>query len=155
MKNIFEKVDATGKRRAEKMAGSGGRADGKLVYDNANCPVRQVLDRIGDKWSSLVILHLGEFGMMRFNGLSNAIGDISQKMLTVTLRNLEADGLVSRKAFAEIPPRVEYELTKLGESLVPLIRELVTWADANMGAIKDNRTSYGAPVRGVRAAGIH
>ena len=142
MKNIFEKVDATGKRRAEKIAGPGGRADGKLVYDNANCPVRQVLDRIGDKWSSLVILHLGEYGMMRFNELSQAIGDISQKMLTVTLRNLEADGLVSRKAFAEIPPRVEYELTPLGESLVPLLKQLVNWADTNMGAIKRSRTQY-------------
>jgi DNA-binding HxlR family transcriptional regulator len=176
MKNISEKMEAAGARAAEKMEAAGAQAAEKmdaaearaaekvtargeraagLLYDNTNCPVRQVLDRIGDKWSSLVILHLGEFGMMRFNGLSNAIGDISQKMLTVTLRNLEADGLVSRKAFAEIPPRVEYELTKLGESLVPLIRELVTWADANMGAIKDNRTTYGAPVRGVRAAGIH
>jgi DNA-binding HxlR family transcriptional regulator len=114
---------------------------GKLVYDNANCPVRQVLDRIGDKWSSLVILHLGDYGMMRFNGLSQAIGDISQKMLTVTLRNLEADGLVSRKAFAEIPPRVEYELTPLGESLVPLLKQLVTWADTNMGTIKRSRTT--------------
>jgi DNA-binding HxlR family transcriptional regulator len=113
----------------------------KLVYDNTNCPVRQVLDRIGDKWSSLVILQLGDYGMMRFNGLSQAIGDISQKMLTVTLRNLEADGLVSRKAFAEIPPRVEYELTPLGESLVPLLKQLVTWADTNMGAIKRSRTT--------------
>ena len=123
------------------MAGSGGRVAGKLIYDNANCPVRQVLDRIGDKWSSLVILHLGEYGMMRFNGLSQAIGDISQKMLTVTLRNLEADGLVSRKAFAEIPPRVEYELTPLAESLVPLLKQLVVWADTNMGAIKRSRAT--------------
>jgi DNA-binding HxlR family transcriptional regulator len=114
----------------------------KLVYDNANCPVRQVLDRIGDKWSSLVILQLGDYGMMRFNGLSQAIGDISQKMLTVTLRNLEADGLVSRKAFAEIPPRVEYALTPMGESLVPLLKQLVHWADANMGSIKLSRTQY-------------
>jgi DNA-binding HxlR family transcriptional regulator len=113
-------------------------------YDNANCPVRQVLDRIGDKWSSLIVLHLGQYGMMRFNGISQAIGDISQKMLTVTLRNLEGDGLVSRKAFAEIPPRVEYELTPLGESLVPLLKQLVIWADTNMGAIKKNRTAYGA-----------
>ena len=142
MKNIFEKVEATDKRSAEKMARPDGQAAGKLVYDNANCPVRQVLDRIGDKWSSLVVLHLGQYGMMRFNGLSQAIGDISQKMLTVTLRNLEADGLVSRKAFAEIPPRVEYELTALGESLVPLLKQLVTWADTNLGMIKQSRTQY-------------
>jgi DNA-binding HxlR family transcriptional regulator len=119
-------------------------------YDNANCPVRQVLDRIGDKWSSLIVLHLGEYGMMRFNGISAAIGDISQKMLTVTLRNLEADGLVSRKAFAEIPPRVEYTLTPLGESLVPLLKQLVIWADTNMGAIKKNRTSYGGSRTGAQ-----
>lgn len=118
------------------------RMENNFVYDNANCPVRQVLDRIGDKWSSLIILHLGEFGMMRFNGISAAIGDISQKMLTVTLRHLEADGFVSRKAFAEIPPRVEYDLTPLGESLVPLLKQLVVWADTNMGAIKRSRTQY-------------
>jgi DNA-binding HxlR family transcriptional regulator len=161
MKNISEKMDAGGEQAAEKMETLTGRAGGKkegpgeiaadkggaMVYDNANCPVRQVLDRIGDKWSSLVILHLGELGMMRFNGLSQAIGDISQKMLTVTLRNLEADGLVSRKAFAEIPPRVEYELTPLGESLVPLLKQLVAWADTNMRTIKRSRTTYGGPGR--------
>jgi len=113
------------------------------MKNNLDCPVRQVLDRIGDKWSSLIILLLGDYGVMRFNGLSQAIGDISQKMLTVTLRNLETDGLVSRKAFAEIPPRVEYELTPLGESLVPLLKQLVDWADTNMGAIKRSRNSYG------------
>lgn len=139
-----EKVEIRGELaggRVEGREAAAGNSSG-MVYDNTNCPVRQVLDRIGDKWSSLVILHLGEFGMMRFNGLSYAIGDISQKMLTVTLRNLEADGLVSRKAFAEIPPRVEYELTPLGESLVPLLKQLVTWADTNMGAIKRSRTQY-------------
>jgi DNA-binding HxlR family transcriptional regulator len=155
MKNISEKVVGGATRPAAKVESRGERA-AVMLYDNANCPVRQVLDRIGDKWSSLVILHLGEFGMMRFNGLSNAIGDISQKMLTVTLRNLEADGLVSRKAFAEIPPRVEYELTKLGESLVPLIRELVTWANANMRAIRQNRAHYDAgPGQGPRARAVH
>ena len=155
MKNISEKVVDGATRPAAKAESRSERATG-MLYDNANCPVRQVLDRIGDKWSSLVILQLGEFGMMRFNGLSNAIGDISQKMLTVTLRNLEADGLVSRKAFAEIPPRVEYELTKLGESLLPLIRELVSWADANMRAIRQNRAHYDAgPGRGPRSSAVH
>jgi DNA-binding HxlR family transcriptional regulator len=145
MKNISEKMEARTGRAGGKKEGLGEIAAGKggvMVYDNANCPVRQVLDRIGDKWSSLVILHLGELGMLRFNGLSQTIGDISQKMLTVTLRNLEADGLVSRKAFAEIPPRVEYDLTPLGESLVPLLKQLVTWADTNMGTIKRSRTKY-------------
>lgn len=122
---------------------------GKLIdigegqtIDTANCPVRQVLDRIGDKWSTLIILLLGESGVMRFNEISTAIGDISQKMLTTTLRNLEADGLVSRKMYQQIPPKVEYELTDLGRSLRPLISQLQVWADENFQAIKRNRKRY-------------
>ena len=110
--------------------------------DTANCPVRQVLDRVGDKWSTLVIILLGEKGTLRFNELSQAIGDISQKMLTVTLRNLEADGLLTRKMYQEIPPRVEYTLTPLGESLLPLITGLMVWADKHIGTIKKNRNRY-------------
>jgi DNA-binding HxlR family transcriptional regulator len=112
------------------------------IIDTANCPVRQVLDRVGDKWSTLVITLLGEKGTLRFNELSQAIGDISQKMLTVTLRNLEADGLLTRKMYQEIPPRVEYTLTPLGETLLPLIRELTVWADKNIETIKKNRRRY-------------
>ena len=122
---------------------------GKLIdigegrtLDTVNCPVRQVLDRIGDKWSTLIILILGDSGVMRFNEIGGAIGDISQKMLTATLRNLEADGLVSRKMYQEIPPRVEYELTELGRSLVPLIRQLQVWADEHFNTIKRNRKRY-------------
>jgi DNA-binding HxlR family transcriptional regulator len=118
------------------------------TLDTANCPVRQVLDRIGDKWSTLVILILGESGVMRFNEIGVAIGDISQKMLTATLRHLEADGLVSRKMYQEIPPRVEYELTEMGRSLLPLIRELEVWADENFQTIKRNRKRYAAKVPG-------
>ena len=115
--------------------------EGRTI-DTGNCPVRQVLDRIGDKWSTLVILMLGDSGVMRFNEVSQAIGDISQKMLTTTLRNLEADGLVSRRMYPEIPPRVEYELTGLGKGLVPLIRALEVWADENFQTIKKNRKRY-------------
>lgn len=107
-----------------------------------DCPVRQVLDRIGDKWSTLVILMLGKHGMMRFNELAGTIGDVSQKMLTVTLRSLEADGLVSRKMYAEIPPRVEYALTDMGRSLLPLIQSLEGWAEDNIGDIKASRERY-------------
>lgn len=117
--------------------------EGRTI-DTANCPVRQVLDRISDKWSTLVILILGDSGVLRFNAISEAIGDISQKMLTTTLRNLEADGLVSRKMYPEIPPRVEYELTALGKSLLPLIRTLEVWADENFQTIKKNRKRYAA-----------
>ncbi|MDO6431624.1 helix-turn-helix domain-containing protein [Flavitalea sp. BT771] len=106
------------------------------------CPVRNVLDRIGDKWSILIIMILGEAGKMRFNGLHKTIGDISQKMLTTTLRTLEADGLISRTVFPEIPPRVEYELTEIGKSLVPHIVRLSAWADEHMPAIKKARTKY-------------
>lgn len=112
------------------------------TIDTANCPVRQVLDRIGDKWSTLIILLLGENGVMRFNEISSAIGDISQKMLTTTLRNLEADGLVSRKMYQQIPPKVEYELTGLGQSLRPLIAQLQVWADENFQTITRNRKRY-------------
>jgi DNA-binding HxlR family transcriptional regulator len=112
--------------------------------DTANCPVRQVLDRVGDKWSTLVIILLGEKDILRFNQLSHAIGDISQKMLTVTLRSLDADGLVSRKMYPEIPPRVEYTLTPLGKSLLPLIKEMVKWADQNFETIKKNRKRHEA-----------
>lgn len=110
--------------------------------DAGKCPVRNVLDRFGDKWSVLVIVILGEKGTMRFNELSGAIGDISQKMLTVTLRTLEADGLVKRKVYPEIPPRVEYELSDLGKSLLPVIENLARWAGENMAQIHKNRSRY-------------
>jgi DNA-binding HxlR family transcriptional regulator len=107
-----------------------------------DCPVRNVLDRVGDKWSILIISILGECGTLRFNQLNHAIGNISQKMLTVTLKTLEADGLVSRKIYPEIPPKVEYTLTPLGESLLPAFASLITWANDNMPAILVNRERY-------------
>lgn len=103
------------------------------------CPVRGILDRFGDKWSILVILMLGDLGTLRFNEIAHGIGDISQKMLTVTLRTLEADGLVSRKMYAEIPPRVEYSLTDIGHSLLPHIQGLAEWAKVNMPVITEAR----------------
>ena len=106
------------------------------------CPVRNVLDRFGDKWSILVITILGEGGVMRFKDLNKTISDISQKMLTVTLRTLEADGLISRKVYPEIPPRVEYQLTKLGQSLLPHIRNLTSWALENFEVIKRSREIF-------------
>lgn len=107
-----------------------------------NCPVRNVLDRIGDKWSILVISILGECGTMRFNEINATIGTISQKMLTVTLKTLEADGLISRKIYAQVPPRVEYTLTDLGNSLLPAMAVLTKWALDNMPAIKASREQY-------------
>jgi len=114
----------------------------KKYADYGDCPVRNVLDRIGDKWSILVISLLGEGGTLRFNELNHKIGNISQKMLTVTLKSLEADGLLTRKIYPVIPPRVEYTLTPLGESLLPAVEKLTLWAVENMPVILESRKAY-------------
>ena len=103
------------------------------------CPIRNVLARIGDKWSLLVIFTLDRMPSARFGELLRALPDISQKMLTVTLRTLEEDGLVVRTAYPEIPPRVEYRLTLRAESLLPHINALLAWAGEHMGEILADR----------------
>jgi DNA-binding HxlR family transcriptional regulator len=100
----------------------------KNFLPGENCPIRNLLCRLGDKWSMLVLISLHANGVMRFSELQRSIGDISQRMLTVTLRSLEADGLVSRTIYPEVPPRVEYALTEAGEGLMPHLNELVGWA---------------------------
>jgi len=100
-----------------------------------NCPIRNVLSRIGDKWSMLVLVTLHSNGTMRFSDIYKAIGDISHRMLTVTLKSLESDGLISRQAYAEIPPRVEYNLTNIGESLIPHLQNLVDWAAEHVSEV--------------------
>jgi DNA-binding HxlR family transcriptional regulator len=111
--------------------------------DIKNCPIRKVLDRFGDKWSLLVLLILGKKETLRFNEINKEIGsDISQKMLTVTLRTLEADGYLKRTIYPEIPPRVEYTITDLGKSLVPLIDNLAQWAKINMSVIEKSREKF-------------
>ena len=107
-------------------------------HPTGNCPVRDVLSRLGDKWSMLVLITLNANGVMRFSDIHKTIEDVSQRMLTVTLRTLEADGLVARKIYAEVPPRVEYCLTKTGHSLIPHIEALVGWALENMPVILKN-----------------
>lgn len=107
-----------------------------------NCPIRNVLSRVGDKWSMLVLFTLESNNNQRFKELQRNIPDISQKMLTTTLKMLEADGLILRVAFPEIPPRVEYSLTKKGESLLPLINNLISWASDNMEDIIESRRSF-------------
>ncbi len=114
----------------------------KDIYSLANCPVRNVLNRIGDKWSILIIDLLGSYGTLRFNELNHHIGSISQKMLTVTLKTLEADGLVARKIYPQIPPKVEYTLTEMGKSILPSVAMLKEWASENMPAILKSRTAY-------------
>lgn len=105
----------------------------------ALCPVRDILSRVGDKWSMLVILYLGSTESLRFNELRRHIKGISQRMLTVTLRSLETDGLVSRLAYAEVPPRVEYRLTALGQGLLGALIELGNWAAVHAPAIAEAR----------------
>ena len=102
--------------------------------------VREVLDRIGDKWSLLVIGTLRS-GPLRFGELEQAVVGISQRMLTLTLKHLVEDGLVVRTAYAEVPPRVEYEVTELGRTLVPLVMALAEWAMANHEQINAHRRS--------------
>lgn len=99
------------------------------------CPLRTVMDRFGDKWSILVIRTLGEEGTLRFNELEKSIEDISQRMLSKTLKSLELCGLINRKVHAEVPPRVEYFLTELGHSLLPIIDSLVEWSTNHLDEI--------------------
>lgn len=103
------------------------------------CPVRNVVARFGNKWALLVILVLSENEPIRYNELGRRIPDISSRILANTLRTLEADGLVNRKYYQEVPPRVEYSLTDTGRSLVPIINKLTEWAQANMKTIIDHR----------------
>ena len=103
------------------------------------CPVRNVIARFGNKWALLVILVLSENEPIRYNELGRKIPDISSRVLSQTLRILEADGLVSRRHYQEVPPRVEYSLTETGKSLVPIILELTAWAQKNMRSIIEHR----------------
>lgn len=107
-----------------------------------DCPIRNILARIGDKWSILVLFTLNQSALMRFNALQKSIPDISQKMLTVTLRTLEEDGFVRRQVYAEVPPRVEYSLTDRAISLLPHINNLIAWAKDNMDTILADRGNY-------------
>ncbi|HWU16527.1 MAG TPA: helix-turn-helix domain-containing protein [Devosia sp.] len=112
---------------------------------SANClAMSDVLNRIGDKWSVMVVGTLGRNGTMRFNELKRMINGVSQRMLTLTLRNLERDGLVTRIIYPEVPPRVEYSLTELGKTLQVPISGLWDWSAEHHGAIIDARAIYDA-----------
>jgi len=110
------------------------------VFNNL-CPTRQVLDRIADKWSVLIIRRLSD-GTLRFSQLRRAISGISQKALTSSLRGLERDGIVSRRLYASVPPRVEYSLTELGRSLVKLVSGICSWAESNIEEVQKARQTY-------------
>lgn len=119
------------------------------LHEPEDCrAVSEVLSRVGDKWTVLVVSTLGD-GPKRFNELRRALGSISQRMLTLTLRALERDGLVTRTVFPTIPPRVDYELTKLGRSLLEPVSMLGSWARANRPTIQEARRRFdGAAKRG-------
>lgn len=108
---------------------------------NRHCPTRQVLDLIADKWTVLVVRQLAG-GTMRFAQLRRAIGGISQKVLTNTLRELERDGILTRKVYASVPPRVEYTLTELGHSLDELVEGICRWAETNIERVQAARALH-------------
>lgn len=110
---------------------------------SGNCPVREVLDRVGDTWSLLVIINL-QPGPRRFNALKRSIEGISQRMLTVTLRSLERDGLVRRTVRPTTPPEVEYALTDLGQSIAVPIAALGVWAAQNRDRLRSSRQEFDA-----------
>lgn len=117
---------------------------GNVESEGGTCPIRHILARFSDKWSTLSIFHLGDAGTLRFNELKKRIDGVSQRMLTVTLRTLERDGLVTRRIYPEIPPRVEYELTDLGRSLLVQIIELGDWASNHSKQIVEARKRFDA-----------
>ena len=106
------------------------------------CPVRNVIARFGNKWALLTVLIIGEQGVVRFSELSRLIPDVSSRVLSSTLRTLEADGFIDRKVYAVVPPKVEYRLTEVGKSLLPLIRQLTDWAQTNMKKVMAHRKNY-------------
>jgi DNA-binding HxlR family transcriptional regulator len=110
-------------------------------FDASRCPVRGVLDRVGEKWAILMMITLAA-RPHRFNELVRAVPDISKRMLTQTLRGLERDGLVSREVFATKPPSVEYRLSALGASLLEPLSALITWAEANHQTIERTRARF-------------
>jgi DNA-binding HxlR family transcriptional regulator len=108
---------------------------------NPDCPSRVVLDRLSDKWTALIVLVLRD-GPLRFSTLRTRVGGVAPKVLTETLRRLERDGLLTRTAYAEVPPRVEYELTALGYSLAEPITAMTAWAEEHMRDITRARKRY-------------
>ena len=117
------------------------RADDKPSVFNARCGAQQVLGRIADRWTALIIYSLAG-GTKRYSQLQRAIGGVSQKMLTQTLRNLERDGLVARRVYPVIPPKVEYSLTPLGRTLIEPLRAICKWAEAHLAELEQARARF-------------
>jgi DNA-binding HxlR family transcriptional regulator len=119
------------------------REEARAAYDAfvAACPTHRLLARISDKWVSLVLVALAD-GPRRYNEVARTVASISQKMLTQTLRSLERDGLVSRTVTPSVPVRVDYALTPLGATLLPVMREIKVWAEAHIEEVESARTTY-------------
>ncbi|MBB4904919.1 winged helix-turn-helix transcriptional regulator [Actinophytocola algeriensis] len=119
------------------------REEAREAYDAflAACPTRKLLDRISDKWVSLVLVALAD-GPRRYNDIARAIAGVSQKMLTQTLRSLERDGLVVRTVTPAVPVRVDYDLTPLGRTLLPVMRSIKVWAEAHIEEVESARAEY-------------
>jgi DNA-binding HxlR family transcriptional regulator len=119
------------------------REQDKLAYDAfmATCPTRQVMSTIGDKWSALLVNALAD-GPRRHGELARTVAGVSQKMLTQTLRTLERDGLVTRSVTPTVPVRVDYELTELGQSLVPILQQLKGWSETHIEQVLTARASF-------------
>ena len=107
-----------------------------------DCEIRRILERVADRWTLLVLALLDEEGRLRFSELRRQADGISQRMLSVTLRQLERDGMVERTAYPEVPPRVEYEITALGRSLRGMAELMVTWTEAHEDEIARARAAY-------------
>ncbi len=112
-----------------------------IFYQTELCPVRSVLGQVGRKWPSLILCHLS-FGSHRFSELRGAIPDISQRMLAQSLRELQRDGLVSRQTQGGVPPRVDYDLTLLGESYIEPLQVMMSWGAKHIGQVERERTTY-------------
>jgi DNA-binding HxlR family transcriptional regulator len=143
-------------KTAKRQTPAGGRtasspvvpAPPELQHTEANCRAHEMLTRIGDKWSVHVIHVLGAEGTLRFGELLRRIPQISQRMLTVTLRGLERDGLLHRTMYPEVPPRVEYALTPLGATLRQIVRALIDWSGAHLLEVDAARARFDQQVRG-------
>ncbi|GIJ43166.1 transcriptional regulator [Virgisporangium aliadipatigenens] len=121
------------------------RDEARWAYDAflAQCPTRDLLDTLADKWTCLVVAALRD-GDRRYSDINRTVAGVSQKMLTQTLRGLERDGLITRTVTASVPVRVDYDLTPLGRSLLPVMAAIKAWAEANMDEVQAARRSYDA-----------
>jgi DNA-binding HxlR family transcriptional regulator len=132
---------------AKRTTGASAKAEAiappaEMEHTPANCRAREMLVRVADKWSMYVIHVLSDAGPLRFNEIRRRVDGVSQRMLTVTLRGLERDGLVRRAMYPEVPPRVEYALTPLGGTLRDIVRELIDWSGRHLAEVDRARARY-------------